>query len=1205
MNLYSLGAKRLAAPALLATLLLGIMTASMSIHAQERPNATMPRPSMPAPRPPIPVPRMVVPEARLPIQLAHVQVDVEVTGLAARTRIEMEFRNPNERPLEGELQFPLRPGQTVTGFALDINGELRLAVPVEKAKGRQVFEDVTRTRVDPALLEATAGNNYKLRVYPLPPLGTRRVVLDISETLARGTESGGGKQGAAPRPAVLDYQLPLQFEQAVGKLDATLRFPGADPRTLRATLGGERIAVQRGADGVPQVTLTRLAYAGSRQLRVTVPAGPSQDFVSTGVFKDTTYFYAELPVALRSQPRAAPGTLAIVWDASGSGAMRDHGREFALLDAYFKSLGQAEVQLSVVRDVSEPVARFAVTAGDWRALRQHLEKLTYDGATNMGAMAVPAGANLALLFTDGLGNYGTQPLPPSAVPLYALTASSGTNAVLLRGAAEATGGQLLDLLTVAAPDAVRELRTARTRLVALRSSDATELVSAGAFPEAGRIMLAGKLASPSAAVEVDVQAPDGVMSTRRFNISSVTEDAKPSTKPAGKSAANQPKLTRLDAAVAPQRWAALTLAALEADTARNRAAIRRLGKAFSIPTGETSLIVLDAVGDYARYEIEPPDSLRPAYERLIAQKASGTANERQAHLKRVVDRFKARQDWWDQEFPKDEKPKPRPPKVTFGSGPGSPAPTGAAPPAPTMAAPAPMMPPPAPPPAPVTAGAPRPAAPGAAAPAAPTTASIQLRKWEPDAPYARRMRDAKAEDLYAIYLDERPSYTASTAFFLDAADILISRGQTDLGLRVLSNLAEMNLENRHILRILAYRLTQAKQVKLALPVLRKVLELSPDEPQSHRDLALALSEDGQDQAAINMLYSVVTRPWAGRFPDIEMVALTELNAIAARSAAAGKPLDTSAIDPRLLRNLPLDVRAVLSWDADNTDIDLWVTDPNNEQADYSHQLTYQGGRMSNDFTGGYGPEEFSLRTAKPGKYTVQAQFYGHNQQIVAPATTLMLRLSTGFGTPAQKDETVVLRLSGKKEVVTVGDFTISPAPAPQAWSLRIHHPFRPGVLVQCENRFMTFGRDALAIRVRDAQGNPINPLDAPVLTEALQIRWNGGTLSQPGVVPAAIAKPGEAKPGEEAAAAAATRAMNQLLSDSCFTLFHGDKPVVAGAIVPDISARLLEFPVLAVKRTAPGEPLSMTLLPRYPADVRDPVPAEWRVLATPAKAPGG
>ncbi len=235
----------------------------------------------------------------------------------------------------------------------------------------------------------------------------------------------------------------------------------------------------------------------------------------------------------------------------------------------------------------------------------------------------------------------------------------------------------------------------------------------------------------------------------------------------------------------------------------------------------------------------------------------------------------------------------------------------------------------------------------------------------------------------------------------------------------------MNLENRHILRILAYRLTQAKQVKLALPMLRKVRLLSPDEPQSYRDLGLALAEDGQYQLAINQLWEVVARPWNDRFPGIELVALAELNAINARGIAAGRPaLDTNAMDERMLRNLPLDVRAVLSWDADNTDIDLWVIDPNGDLAYYARQLTYQGGRMSNDFTGGYGPEEFSLRTAKPGTYTVKAEFYGHNQQIVAPATTLMLRLSTGFGTASQKDENIILRLSGKKQEVTVGTFTV-------------------------------------------------------------------------------------------------------------------------------------------------------------------------------------
>lgn len=80
--------------------------------------------------------------------------------------------------------------------------------------------------------------------------------------------------------------------------------------------------------------------------------------------------------------------------------------------------------------------------------------------------------------------------------------------------------------------------------------------------------------------------------------------------------------------------------------------------------------------------------------------------------------------------------------------------------------------------------------------------------------------------------------------------------------------------------------------------------------------------------------------------------------------------------------------------------------------------------MSRDFTGGYGPEEFALRKAKPGKYLVQAQFYAHRQQIVAGATTLQVKLTTGFGTPRQREQLVTLRLQGQQEVVTVGEFVV-------------------------------------------------------------------------------------------------------------------------------------------------------------------------------------
>ena len=156
------------------------------------------------------------------------------------------------------------------------------------------------------------------------------------------------------------------------------------------------------------------------------------------------------------------------------------------------------------------------------------------------------------------------------------------------------------------------------------------------------------------------------------------------------------------------------------------------------------------------------------------------------------------------------------------------------------------------------------------------------------------------------------------------------------------------------------------------------------------------------------------------------------------------------------------------------------------------------------------------------------------------------------------------------------------ATAPPTWSVWIHHPFRPGVLSMCKDAYLK------PSFLRDAQPDPADPLKARVLDEAAQIRWSGGTLSQAGA-PGTTPNPQLRSPAEPGW---------RLLTDACFTLFREGQPVVSGAVVHTFSARLLEFPVLVVNRTEPGAPLSMTLLPRFPGDVREPVPPEWRVLSS-------
>ena len=283
--------------------------------------------------------------AEQPVRLASLQVDVEVAGGAAETRVQMVFFNPNSRILEGKLQFPLAPGQVVSGFALDVDGRLRAAVPVEKARAQQVFEDIARRRVDPGLLQTTIGNNYELRVYPLLPGKTRTVELRIVEPAAAGCRC----RSATP---------------IASHFGRTLRVPGAAtaPELVGASALGLRFERERAAASSPARRTTGAAQGADRAAPAAARPGAT---IATEERDGQSYFTLELPVAQRSAPRRLPHRVQIVWDASGSGAHRQLDRELALLDAYFAAVRDTSVNLVRVADVAAAPIRFEVRGGDW------------------------------------------------------------------------------------------------------------------------------------------------------------------------------------------------------------------------------------------------------------------------------------------------------------------------------------------------------------------------------------------------------------------------------------------------------------------------------------------------------------------------------------------------------------------------------------------------------------------------------------------------------------------------------------------------------------------------------------------------------------------------------------------------------------------------------------------------------------------------
>jgi hypothetical protein len=204
-------------------------------------------------------------------------------------------------------------------------------------------------------------------------------------------------------------------------------------------------------------------------------------------------------------------------------------------------------------------------------------------------------------------------------------------------------------------------------------------------------------------------------------------------------------------------------------------------------------------------------------------------------------------------------------------------------------------------------------------------------------------------------------------------------------------------------------------------------------PQPRRTLALALarraagahgSDARQDlERAVTLLHEVIMTPWEGDYDGIEVIALMEINELLPRARDAG--VRRIPLDQRLRKLLDVDLRVVIEWNTGATDMDLWVDEPNGERSIYNNALTAIGGRLSNDMTDGFGPEEYLLRHAARGEYRISVNVY--DTDVINPngSTVVTARLFRNFGRADQSEQTMEIELvPEEKGEKLIGRFTV-------------------------------------------------------------------------------------------------------------------------------------------------------------------------------------
>ncbi|HEY2323491.1 MAG TPA: VIT domain-containing protein [Thermoanaerobaculia bacterium] len=161
------------------------------------------------------------------LTLEELSVRTAIHGMLSLTEIELRFRNPKPRRIEGRFSCTLPANAAISRFAKDVNGTLMEGEVVERLRANQVYEQFLHQMRDPALLEQDQGNRFSARIFPIAPNAPVRILLSYSQLLPMHQN-------------VRKYTFPLRGLPKIGKFSF---------RAFVTPLQGET-TVEKGADPI-------------------------------------------------------------------------------------------------------------------------------------------------------------------------------------------------------------------------------------------------------------------------------------------------------------------------------------------------------------------------------------------------------------------------------------------------------------------------------------------------------------------------------------------------------------------------------------------------------------------------------------------------------------------------------------------------------------------------------------------------------------------------------------------------------------------------------------------------------------------------------------------------------------------------------------------------------------------------------------------
>jgi hypothetical protein len=928
------------------------------------------------------------------LELVSLHVSVTVEGPRARTVVDHVFRNPHDRQLEGTFEYPLPSGASPSYFGMFLGatrttppprfarrgggeplppealasltptdlvrnvddsewGRLQEGRVISNDKASEVYEDVVRGRVDPALLEYAGGNTFRGRVFPIAAKGFNRVVLAYEELLP---VAGEKMLYRFPLPGCKLSEMSLSVQAATADCrDA--EFSVAD--SWKREAGGRVTFAKTWADAKPE---------GEAVFSCT-PAKPRVQAV-TGRQGDNgpVYVYARLRPELPAVDKATGFSDKAVFLLDTS--LSEHPDRFAVSMKLLRKILESDPDLREFNVLTFNVGAAWVESKGWlpntaagrdEAFRR-LDGLLLEGATDLGCaldkLAAPGfeiakGTPLAcFLLSDGNLTWGETDAGSLAAQ-FAKRCPYPTRWHCYRTGLGQENAELFDALTrdgggvftcYGEADVAAAAKAHRRQCLTVRSvrfvggpamSDVLVAGRKSAVFPGGELVVTGRAAAAGKTTVVVEGTYRGEKFTQEFPVE----------------VADRGEL-------APRAWGEVAVASL---LSLNDSKLEPLATAycqqFGVASRVASFLVLENENDYKRLNLEEErgrtlaGDLGGFVEEQWAARGQ-TAPPRQA-FRRLLDQVDKRMALLkDKQGGRVEKLLELLTEDDFDLPPS--------------------------------------AVKGALLHAADLTAYVAERDRDPrDAgPFLREAKRRAADGdvdgavrVLSTIIEEHPSRGDALRL---VGYRLLDLEQPGQAAALFARVQRQRPFEPHSYRDLARSLEDCG--KFGLAALQYEIVLAGTWHNRFRE---SLKEVTEEEYARMMQEAIRRGAVKGALANVFGERLEAMR----KAQPAG------------------DLRVTISWNTDATDVDLWVIEPDGTKVFYQNRTSKNGGKLSQDMTQGYGPERYQIDHAQPGLYTVIVHYYGVNRNLLGGETHVNVAVVRKAGSPEETVErkTVVLK----------------------------------------------------------------------------------------------------------------------------------------------------------------------------------------------------